>query len=151
MKEHYTEADLLETYYMQPGASMPVMMHLAKCSECAARYDRLDRKMREAAACHSEKDEGFWAMQRAAVIARVGSRRMVQRSWRVAAAALLAVAIGGGAMLYEREQPAPQPVTVAAQPVVVESVPADPWQSEELAGFGAVVEWETWIEGDQKL
>ena len=149
MKEHYTEADLLETYYMQPGASMPVMMHLAKCSDCAARYDRLDRKMREAAVCHSEKDEGFWAMQRAAVMARVGSRHMVQRSWRVAAAALLAVAIGGGAMLYQREEPVPQPVVVA-QPVV-ESVPTDPWQSDELADFGAVVEWETWIEGDQKL
>ena len=78
MKDHYTEADLLETYYMQPGASMPVMMHLANCAECAARYDRLDRKLREAAACHSAKDEGFWAMQRSAVMARVGGRRMVQ-------------------------------------------------------------------------
>jgi hypothetical protein len=145
MKEHYTEADLLETYYMQPGASMPVMMHLARCADCAARYDRLDRKLREAAVCHSEKSEASWAMQRAAVMARVGGRRMIERSWRVAAAAVLAIAIGGGAMLSQREEPAPVP-----QPVV-EAVPADPWQSDELADFGELVEWESWVEGDQKL
>ena len=54
MKDHFTEADLLETYYMEPGASMPIMMHLANCAECAARYERLDRKMREAGACHAQ-------------------------------------------------------------------------------------------------
>ena len=54
MKDHFTEADLLETYYMEPGASMPIMMHLAKCTDCAARYERLDRKLREAAVCHTE-------------------------------------------------------------------------------------------------
>jgi len=54
MKDHYTEADLLETYYMEPGASMPIMMHLASCLDCAACYERLDRKMREAGACHAQ-------------------------------------------------------------------------------------------------
>ena len=54
MKPHFSEADLLETYYTRPGESMPVMMHLANCSECAERYERLDKKMREAAACHLE-------------------------------------------------------------------------------------------------
>ena len=53
--EHYSEADLLETYYMQPGASMPVMMHLAGCADCAARYERLEKKVRGLAACaHDE-------------------------------------------------------------------------------------------------
>lgn len=66
MKEHYTEADLLETYYVEPGASMPVMMHLASCAECAARYDRLERKMREAAACHPEKPTALAKLRRAA-------------------------------------------------------------------------------------
>src|SRR6266487_4432284 len=51
MKTHFSEADLLETYYLQPGESMPVMMHLAVCDECAAKYERLERKLREAAAC----------------------------------------------------------------------------------------------------
>ena len=61
MKQHFTEADLLETYYTQPGESMPVMMHLADCAECAARYERLDRKMRSLTACAHDKPESFWA------------------------------------------------------------------------------------------
>ena len=44
--KHYSEADLLETYYTQPGESMPVMMHLAGCHDCAARYQRLAQKLR---------------------------------------------------------------------------------------------------------
>src|SRR5213082_3253280 len=54
MKTHYTEADLLETYYLQPGESMPVMMHLAQCSECSVRYEKLERKLREVASCETE-------------------------------------------------------------------------------------------------
>jgi hypothetical protein len=46
MDRHYTEAELLETYYTQPGASLPVMMHLADCPPCAQRYETLDKKMR---------------------------------------------------------------------------------------------------------
>ena len=46
MSKHFSEAELLETYYTQPGESMPVMMHLASCSDCAARYERLERKLR---------------------------------------------------------------------------------------------------------
>ena len=53
MTKHYSEADLLETYYMQPGQSLPVMMHLAECNDCAARYERLEHKLREAASCHT--------------------------------------------------------------------------------------------------
>ena len=148
MKDHYTEADLLETYYTQPGESMPVMMHLAACSECSARYERLDRKIRESAACHTEKDEGFWALQRARVMSRVegGARSRFAAPLRVAAAALLAVGIGGGLVLYQREEPA-APVQTET---VEERVPADPWQSEELEEFGSVVQWETWIENGEK-
>lgn len=157
MKEHYTEADLLETYYTQPGESMPVMMHLAGCGECAARYERLNRKIREAAVCHSEKDEGFWATQRAHVMSRVrgagAGRSRFAPALRVAAAALLAV-VAGGLVLYEPET---APVAVPAQQTIQtiqteETVPADPWQSDELEEFGSVVQWETWIEnGEQAL
>ena len=156
MKDHYTEADLLETYYTQPGESMPVMMHLSTCSECAARYDRLDRKIREAAACHTNQDEGFWAIQRAKVMSRVdgsGARMRFAAPLRVAAAALLAVVIGG-LVLYEPAQP---PAVVPVQPVqqveqAEERIPTDPWQSEELEEFGSVVQWETWVEnGEQPL
>lgn len=140
MKTHYTEADLLETYYTEPGQSMPVMMHLAACSECAARYDRLDRKIREAAACHVEKSEEFWAAQRAAVMSRLRGGRSRSLA-RFAAAAALVLTVGGTAA-YQIVRGVPAPAPQAAE----EQVSSDPWQTEELQEFGAVVEWETWIE-----
>ena len=154
MKNHYTEADLLETYYTQPGESMPVMMHLASCGECAARYDRLDRKIREAAACHTNQDEGFWAMQRAKVMSRVqgsGARGRFAAPLRVAAAALLAVVIGGLISYVPEQAPAVAPVQQVQQmEQTEEKIPTDPWQSEELEEFGSVVQWETWIENGEK-
>ena len=75
MSQHYTEADLLETYYTQPGASMPVMMHLADCEACAARYERLETKLRSLASCATEKPETFWARQRISIMRRVEGRR----------------------------------------------------------------------------
>jgi hypothetical protein len=58
MNQHYSEADLLETWYTAPGESMPVMMHLADCPECAERWERLDLKIRSLAACPEERPEG---------------------------------------------------------------------------------------------
>ena len=141
MKAHYTEADLLETYYTQPGQSMPVMMHLASCGECAARYERLDRKLREAVACHTERSEIDWATQRAAIMRRIAApRRSISR---FAAAAALVLMIGGTAAYQVTRDEAPAP---ASPQVLEETVSSDPWQSDELQEFGAVVEWETWIE-----
>src|SRR5947209_3046665 len=98
MTKHYSEADLLETYYTQPGESMPVMMHVAECSECAARYQRLDRKLREAAVCNTERPETFWSRQRIAIMRKIerhaAAARGAVRTGRVAAAALLALLLG---------------------------------------------------------
>ena len=58
--KHYSEAELLETYYMQPAESAPVMLHLASCGDCIARYNRLEAKLRAAAACPT-KPVTFWA------------------------------------------------------------------------------------------
>ena len=38
--KHYSEAELLETYYMKPDQFAPVMMHLRTCEPCIARYNR---------------------------------------------------------------------------------------------------------------
>jgi len=159
MKTHYSEADLLETYYMQPGESMPVMMHLASCEVCAARYEALERKLREAAACNThEKHETFWTRQRMLIQRRIaGSReRAASRAQvtRVAAAAVLAFFLGGMFVYRTVEPKHTTPVTATAQatapvqPVVDEpqnNVPHDPWQSEELSDFHSVVQWETWV------
>ena len=160
MTKHYSEADLLETYYTQPGESMPVMMHLASCTECAARYEKLDRKLREAAACHTERPATFWSRQRLSIMKTISARRAAAvqsvRPWRVAAAAVLAFLLGG-AFVYETVQPKlhKPPVYVAgpAQTTTVAPAndgedlqpPRDPWESDELQDFHGVVQWESWV------
>lgn len=158
MTTHYSEADLLETYYTQPGESMPVMMHLASCADCAARYDRLDRKLREAAACHTERPATFWSRQRLSIMKKVGEQRLAAvqaiRPWRVAAAAFLAFLLGG-AVVYRTVEPSlhkpPTVITATAQPAApgeeVEDLqpPRDPWDSDELQDFHNVVQWESWV------
>lgn len=162
MKTHFSEADLLETYYMQPGESMPVMMHLASCEICAARYNALERKLREAASCSThEKHDTFWTRQRMLIQRRIddgrtraGSRAQVLR---VAAAAVLAFFLGG-VFTYRTVVPervvATTTVVQQEQPAAAEEqqlVPHDPWQSEELSDFHSVVQWETWVDEGKKL
>ncbi len=155
MKTHYSEADLLETYYMQPGDSMPVMMHLASCSECEARYGRLERKLREAAACPAEKPETFWSRQRLSIMRRIAARPVRARigvTARIAAAALLAF-VSGAALVYHETKPArpaaaASPAAVVAKAPTVDEMhaPINPWQSEELKQYHDVVQWEAWVE-----
>lgn len=155
MTKHFSEADLLETYYTQPGESMPVMMHLASCSDCAARYERLEQKLRQSASCNTDKPATFWTRQRLQIMRRVDAHQTrassVARTLRVAAAAVLAFFLGG-AVVYEAIQPAQEPAPVvrvvpatAAAPAPAPSDIHDPWQSDELKDFHNVVEWETWV------
>jgi hypothetical protein len=172
MKTHYSEADLLETYYLQPGESMPVMMHLADCSACAERYERLERKLRQAASCDTagsaERPATFWSRQRHLVMRSIDARgrrtASIARTTRVAAAAALSFLLGA-AVVYRSVEPAlelpPAPVVrsvrVAPHPVSVASAPKsdepafthDAWQTDELADFHSVVQWESW-EADNK-
>lgn len=164
MQKHYSEADLLETYYMQPGESMPVMMHLAACPECEARYHRLERKLREAVTCgQSEKPETFWTRQRLSIMRRVEKHQHASprlRTWRGVAAATLAFVLGGAVMYQtssdrsvttQPEVTTAQVATAALPPVEDPStVPPDPWAAEELHDFAEVVEWESWVD-DQKV
>jgi len=156
-KPHYTEADLLEMYYTKPGQSMPVMQHLASCGECAARYEKLERKLREAAACPTDKPESFFARQRMSIMRKLQGMRPAQRRAvapaRVAAAATLAFILGG-ALVYEITKPergsASQTATQTATSTAVRSaddlqLPRDPWQSEELQEFQPIVQWESWM------
>lgn len=168
MKKHYSEADLLETYYTQPGQSMPVMMHLADCEECASLYEKLQRKLRALASCQHDRPDTFWARQRLSVMRRIEQRQSgtasFARSARVAAAAVLVLAIGGVVTWREtRTEVAPAPVavvatvsTVAPAAEAASEAATDPWQSDELKDFQSMVAWESWVEpgataGDQSL
>ena len=151
MKQHFSEADLLETYYTKPGESLPVMMHLADCAECAARYERLERKMQSLRECpHHDKPETFWARQRMSIMRKIDTRRERRTSFaritRIAAAAVLVLALGALVTWDRVEEP-----VVVVQPVVVEeAVTSDPWQSDELNEYSSMVAWESWVEeGDQ--
>ena len=157
MTKHYSEAELLETYYMMPDQSVPVMQHLRGCEECIARYNRLEQKLRAAAACPT-MPVTFWSFQRGSIMRRVDKQRSATsqspRTWRVAAAAMLAFFLGG-AVVYETVKPAPRPAvaatTAAAVPAAeAEELTADPWQSDELKDFRAVVEWESWVPENDK-
>jgi hypothetical protein len=173
MKNHYSEADLLETYYMQPGESMPVMMHLANCGDCAARYERLEKKLHDAASCHTDIDdrpETFWSRQRHTIMHSIAARRVrgiaAVRTWRAAAAAILAFVLGG-AVVYESIKPeayvqraelterARSALDRSAQALADETILHDPWQSDQLRDFHGVVAWESWEdanpEGDMSL
>lgn len=156
MKPHFSEADLLETYYTKPGESLPVMMHLSECSDCAARYERLEAKMRGLRSCHrDEKPETFWARQRISVMRKIDQRRerraTVRRIAQVAAAAMLILVLGG-LLTWDRvdEQAPVQTVQTAVLEDVSTDASADPWQSEELDEYSSIVAWESWVEnGDQ--
>jgi predicted anti-sigma-YlaC factor YlaD len=153
---HYSEADLLETYYTQPGQSMPVMMHLAECSECAARYERLERKVRGLAACEHDQPETFWARQRISVMRTIDAQKpsAFARTARIAAAAALALVLGGVVTLkHELARPdAPQVATMTDSAEIEEppAITSDPWQSDELKDLQPVVAWESWVDADAK-
>jgi hypothetical protein len=161
--KHFSEAELLETYYMQPGESMPVMLHLAGCTDCAARYERLERKLREAASCETTKHDTFWTRQRLSIQRRIADRQSrlssIGRISRVAAAAAFAFVLGS-AVMYKAVSPALEaPVAVPAHRTAVAAPPPstepslehDAWQSDELHEFHSVVQWESWVAEGGKL
>jgi hypothetical protein len=153
--KHYSEADLLETYYMQPDEASGIIAHVNSCGDCQDRYRRLAQKLRDVAACPAEKPATFWSRQRLMVMRaadRVRSERgRAARTGRVAAAAMLAFLLGG-AVVYKSVEPktttvaVPQQTTAAAAPADDLQVPKDPWQSDELKDFGSVVEWQSWVD-----
>lgn len=137
MSQHYTEADLLETYYTQPGESLPVMLHLADCADCAARYERLDLKIRSLAGDTHHRSEAFWKRQRTSIMRKIAVRRRVPRFARLAAAAVVVLIVGATVswpLLRQRQAPADAIVT------------DDPWESEPLQSYQPLVEWESWVD-----
>jgi predicted anti-sigma-YlaC factor YlaD len=152
--KHYSEADLLETYYMQPAEASPIIEHVNECNACQDRYRRLAQKLREGAACPAEKPDTFWTRQRLMIMRAVDRNsersRRTTRTARVAAAAMLAFLLGG-LVVYKSVEPALKTPAVIVSPAPVATaddlqIPRDPWQSDELKDFGSVVQWESWVD-----
>lgn len=155
--KHFSEADLLETYYMTPDQASPLIAHVNQCQECQQRYQTLARKLREISACPAEKPSTFWTRQRLMILRSI--ERMRQRPHRAAriariAAAAVIVFTLGGVTVYETvpkktavvvSQPASAPATGSDDL----QLPRDPWDSEELKDFSAVVEWQSWVAQSQ--
>jgi hypothetical protein len=152
--KHFSEADLLETYYMQPSEATEIIEHVNSCNPCQDRYRRLAEKLRDVAACPSEKPDTFWTRQRLMIMRSVDAARQQShrtiRTARIAAAAFLAFVLGG-AVVYKSVEPALQTPAVIVSPAPVAAaddlkLPPDPWQSDELKDFGSVVQWESWVD-----
>jgi predicted anti-sigma-YlaC factor YlaD len=155
MTKHYSEADLLETYYMEPEEASAIIEHVNGCSVCQDRYRRLGQKLRDLAACPTEKPATFWTRQRLMIMRAIDNTRVhserVRRVGRMAAAAML-VFLLGGVVAYKTVQPKAPTVAITHQTVAPLAasddlqVPRDPWQSDELKDFGTVVQWESWVD-----
>ncbi len=160
---HYSELQLLDQAYLPPEAE--TTRHLESCGSCREKLERLraelgsirdefDRRV-------DRKPEAFWDHQREAILARTrrGSDRATTfspfRAWALAAS--LVIAVGGGWIVHDRMQgPAVTPpgtaatttagTAAAAAAAEVQLPTADPWASEELAGWETAVDWESWLE-----
>jgi anti-sigma factor RsiW len=170
MSNHLTDADLVALVLL-PDDAPDARLHLAACSECAARIDRVTNEVTRHREEHADSveahDATFWKRQELAIMRDVAraSRRTAPRRGFVAAA-ILAVALGS--FWFGRvsvDEIAGNPVEVATStapslPDVQSSLPAmvvpatvvttDPWENESLEEFQAVVDWESWIEDDGK-
>ena len=71
-------------------------------------------------------------------------RKSASRVPLTAAAAAVFALVLGGVMFSQREEVPRAPVATPAA-AVEEAVPSDPWESEQLQEYEAVVEWESWI------
>ncbi len=160
MKTHYSEADLLEMHYLKPCMNTAMLAHVEACSECTAKLQRLEQKLRSVACETPDKPETFWTRQRLSIVRRAEEHRSratsAARVLRIAAAAILAFFLGG-VVVYRAVEPgleAPPEKRATNTAVAASAAKAnsdeqlmrDPWQSDELNDFHSVVKWESWID-----
>jgi hypothetical protein len=79
--KHFTEAELLETWFTPPGASLSAMLHVADCETCASRYARLESKFDALFTCphpHARRNAAWRAAGAAAITLAVA----LSLAWR---------------------------------------------------------------------
>lgn len=170
MNRHLVDADLVALALMPEDETPDARIHLASCSSCAARLDlaldQIDRHRRDHERSVESRDATFWKRQELAImrdVGRAGHPAAARRS--LVAAAIVTVAIGGfwfGRSSVEPFAPtvtSPSSIATGVSPdvtgtssglVPAAAVSTNPWESESLSGFQAVVDWESWVDDDQK-
>jgi hypothetical protein len=172
MNRHLNDADLVALALL-PDDSPEAKLHLAACAGCSDRMDialeTLDRHRSQHDDGVESRDATFWKRQELSVmreVARAGKGAAPRRG--LVAAALVAVAIGGfwfGRSSIDETMTAPD--GFAAVPIAGTStagtrasepdtllptfpVSTDPWESDSLSEFQAVVDWESWVDENGK-
>jgi len=171
MSNHLSDADLVALALL-PDESADARLHVASCTRCKARMAEaeveLDRVRKEHDRSVESLDPTFWKRQELSIMRKVsqGGRRSASTSRAFAAAAIVAVALGGfwfGRSSVDETNPSmPDTVVVrtaaastaaTAQPeqlVPATAVSTNPWDTESLSEFQPVVDWESWVDDEGK-
>lgn len=162
---HYSEAELLELFYLPPADFLPMRVHMAECEECTLRYHGLQKKLQPPPCeTHSEKEATFWDRQRFSIMRKIQAhesaapQRQFPMRYIAAAAAVVLLLVSGILIFRPAIDPSAADVSPALSAAADEEPPVDPaaeifqelravndpWSSEELEPFRDVVEWESW-------
>lgn len=161
--KHYSEVDLLEMHYS--GDRGEAVRHLGDCADCGGRFASLQRKLRSAREASCDRAEGrphtFWVRQRMSILRAIESRPREAHGFpfaRLAAAAVLAIAMVSGALVVNNTQPVAAPPVAQqttgpeASEITLEEIAltGDPWESDELREYQEVVGWQSWGAPDNR-
>jgi len=170
MKKHLNDAEIV-TLALLPDESPEARLHLADCAECTDQFDAAMLELERQRGLHRDsvesRDATFWKRQELAIMRKVALQRKppaVRSSFAVAA--LLTFALGGFWFGRSSVQIDTAPATSSAATVALaapapsdqsqtldltgSAVTTDPWESESLEEFQAVVDWESWVDEDGK-
>ena len=162
--KHYSEVDLLEMHYS--GDRGEAVRHLGDCADCGTRFASLERKLRSARDASCDRVESrphtFWVRQRMSILRAIESGPREKAPGfpfaRLAAAAVLAIALVSGALVVNNTQPVAAPPAVAQttgpEPSEITldeiALTGDPWESDELREYQVVVGWQSWEAPDSR-
>lgn len=152
--KHLEMADLVELMLVDDERSAK-HLHVSSCETCTRKLAEVREVIAKQRAEHRSelgaKDATFWSRQRIAASRSVSRHRNGQLAARVAAAAALVAVISGGAYFSSNIANAPEvAVPVQADLAASETTPEDPWQSDQLSDYGALVDWESWAAEEKR-
>ncbi|MBI2215237.1 MAG: hypothetical protein HYU52_16430 [Acidobacteria bacterium] len=170
MTKHYGTGELLTHAYMS-SEDAELSRHVAECDACGRRLAAVRSELERHAAneMSPEKSETFWKRQELAVMRAIETRnrRALGIPTQIAAAAAVVFVVtaflaGRGSVSSAPDMTTSPTATVASvetnatavatqeNGLTTRQITTDPWQSEQLEDFQNVVDWESWVEADEK-